>query len=201
LLKLDKACAAELELDIGRPEILRRELTTISPVGYVPHIAGTRWPGGLRMKRLAVGIALVVGTCVASAPASAIPISFFQSYVSGGAMVVRTGNPGDFSRGALLSLNFNPADFSATEAQALYQLLRAALGGGSIESFAPADIAAVGVAPVTVVQTLQQVYLDDFSFSEFYVMNVYRRQPSGLGIDLYLFFAPNDFRYAVTLQF
>lgn len=154
------------------------------------------------MKKAVIGLAVATGlaSLLAASPAAAIPISFFQNYVSGGALVVRTGNPGDFSRGALLSLNFNPADFTPAEALALYQALRAPLAGGTITSFTPADIAAAGVSPVQVIQALQQVFLTDFSFSEFYVMNVYRRPPAGLGIDLYLFFGPNDFRFAVTLQ-
>ena len=155
------------------------------------------------MKKTVVGMIMVavLGAWLAASPAEAIGPSFFQSYVSAGAIVVRTGNPGDFSRGALLSLNFNPNDFSAAEAQALFLALRGALGGGTITAFPPADVAAAGATPVQVIQAIQQVYLNDFSFSEFYTMNIYRRQPGGLGIDLYLFFAPDDYRYATTLQF
>lgn len=154
------------------------------------------------MRRLAgVAVAAILGVLLVTSPVAAIPISFFNGYQSTGAMLVRTGNPGDFSRGALLSLNFAPGDFSPADANGLYLALRSLLGGGNITSFGPAEIAGAGLGVVQVINAVQQVYLQDLSISEFYVMNVYRRQPSGIGIDLYLFFAPNDFRYATTLQF
>jgi hypothetical protein len=155
------------------------------------------------MKRTITGFtaAAVLASWLVASPVAAIGPSFFQGYVSAGAMLVRTGNPGDFSRGALLSLNFNPNDFSPAEAQALFLALRGALAGGSINAFSPNDIATAGATPVQANQAIQDIYLNDFSISEFYTLVIYRRQPGGLGIDLYLFFAPNDYRYATTLQF
>jgi hypothetical protein len=153
------------------------------------------------MKALLLGLVAVVLSWPFAIPAQAIPITFFQGYQSTGAMLVRTGNPGDVFRVGVLSLNFDPAGFSAAEAQTVYQALRSLLAGGTITSVSPTEIAGAGLTVTQVIELVQQLYLNDFSISEFYVLNVYRRQPSGIGIDLYLFFAPNDFRYAVTLQF
>ena len=151
-------------------------------------------------KKSVMSIAVVAAlvSLLAASPAAAISPSFFQNYVSVGALVVRTANPGG---AALVAVNFRPADLTPADANTLYVALRSTVTGGTIDSFTPAQIAAAGIAPVQVIQAMQQVFVADLSFSEFYLLDVYRRPPSGFGIDLYRWFGPNDFRYTITFQF
>ena len=153
------------------------------------------------MRRAAVGvIVLVLASWLLVTPASAISPSFFASYVSAGALVVQTSVPVEGS--ALISINFDPTQFSPTEAHALYLALRALLSGAQITSFAPADLATAGVSPIQAILALQNFYLfgPSADFLEFWLLNVYRRQPSGIGIDIYRFFGPDNFQFTLTFQ-
>jgi hypothetical protein len=152
------------------------------------------------MRRAAVAAVAVLASWLLAAPSAAISPSFFASYVSAGALVVQTSFPVEGS--ALISINFNPAEFSPTEANALYLALRALLSGAQVTSFAPGDLATAGLSPVQAILALQNFYLfgPSADFLEFWLLNVYRRQPSGIGIDVYRFFGPDNFQFTLTFQ-
>jgi hypothetical protein len=149
-------------------------------------------------KRAAGFVATVATTLVLMAsPAWAIGPSFFQNYVSAGAVVLQVANP--FGT-ALVSVNYRPADFSPAEANAINAALWAVVTGVTIHnSFSPADIAAAGISPVQAIQALQEARIDPFSpITRLIILDLYRG-PSGIKIDMYDWFSRDDFRYVITL--
>jgi hypothetical protein len=143
-----------------------------------------------------VAMAATILALVAS-PAAAIGPSFFQNYVSTGAVVLQAANA--FGT-ALISLNYRPTDFSPAEANAINAALWAVVTGVTVQnSFTPADIAAAGISPVQVIQALQDARIDPFTpITRLIILDLYRG-PSGIKIDMYDWFARDDFRYVITL--
>jgi hypothetical protein len=141
-----------------------------------------------------------VAVLVASAsPAAAISPAFFQSYVSGGAVVLQTGNPFGTK---LLALNFRPTDFTPAQADAAFQVIWEAVTGlTSVNSLPPTTIAAIGFSPVQLLAAMEQVLQDPTTpFDKLFVLDIYRSPSSQIGIDLYQWFSPNDYRYLITFQ-
>jgi hypothetical protein len=151
------------------------------------------------MSRRVTGFVATVATTLIlmASPVWAIGPSFFQNYVSAGAVVLQVANP--FGT-AVISVNYRPADFSPAEASAINAALWAVVTGVTIQnSFSPADIAAAGISPVQVIQALQEVRVDPFTpVTRMIILDLYRG-PSGIKIDMYDWFARDDFRYVITL--
>ena len=153
------------------------------------------------MNRRVIGFVATLATILVlmASPARAIGPSFFQNYVSTGAVILQVANP--FGT-ALVSLNYRPTDFSPAEANAINAALWAVVTGVTVQnSFTPADIAAAGISPVQVIQALQQARVDPFTpFTRLIILDLYRG-PSGVAIDFYDWFGRDDFRYVITLGF
>jgi len=150
------------------------------------------------MRKASAVLVVVLASWLLVTPASAITLSFFASYTSAGALVVQTAFP--FGANSLVSVNFDPAHFSPAEANTVYLAVAGLLGGVPVTSVTPADLATAGLSPVAAIETLQQLFLFGNFADWFWVVRVYRRAPSGVGIDIYRFVDTNNFEFTLTLQ-